>query len=125
MGAKRSSAPRTQNVRYPPNYDAPRFGTNWRYRPICDLRWRIANDRLGRKPVAAPGRTQGLLTHQRDVAKSPTHRVGNRWHTGQEGLKVRVERRPVDFGEPQDRLRIEIGAQIDRWMIAAYDPNGR
>ena len=40
-------------------------------------------------------------------------------------MKVRVERRPVDFGEPEDRLRIEIDAQIDRRMIAAYDPNSR
>jgi hypothetical protein len=47
--------------------------------------------------------------------------VGKGWYAGQEGLKISIECRSVNFGEPHDRPRIEVGAEIDGRMIATYD----
>jgi hypothetical protein len=55
----------------------------------------------------------------------PARGVRNCRDARKKRLKIRIERRQMDFGEPYDRLRIEISAKIDRRMIAANDPNGR
>jgi hypothetical protein len=55
----------------------------------------------------------------------PTCRVRNCRDAREKRLEIRLQRRPVNFGEPEDRLQIEIDAQIDRRIIAAHDPNSR
>jgi hypothetical protein len=53
----------------------------------------------------------------------PARGVRNCWDTRKKGLKIRIKRRPMDLGESQDRLPIEVGTKIDWRMIAASNPN--
>jgi hypothetical protein len=44
------------------------------------------------------------------VTKLPTHRLSDSRDTNKKGLKLRVQGRPVNFGELSNGILIEIGA---------------